>query len=303
MQMGRLASSRTGKMKEFVSRRRNTPRLGKDARDKILTRIIELAPPDAPVPAVMPKDNAAPGKESFQVPRLVDSWNDMAHIAVNEAALDRNLVITATRTDPSHAAFEVLRTRLMMTLADKGWSRVAITSPTEGCGKTFTAVNLAIALSRYDSCRTVLLDMDMRRPGDMARMLGTQPPGSMAEFLRGGRAVEGHLMRMGQNLLKIGPNLAIGLNDREESYASEILKHPDTTKVLKRMTEELKPDIVLYDMPSVLTHDDVLAFRHHFDAVLLVSGGGVTTADHLAEVMRRIGEGIPLLGVVLNRGE
>ena len=290
-------------MKEFVSRRRNTPRLGKDARDKILTRIIELAPPDAPVPAVMPKDEAVPGNESFQVPRLVDSWNDMAHIAVNEAALDRNLVITATRTDPSHAAFEVLRTRLMMTLADKGWSRVVITSPTEGCGKTFTAVNLAIALSRYDSCRTVLLDMDMRRPGDMARMLGARPPGSMAEFLRGGRAVENHLMRMGQNLLKIGPNLAIGLNDRMESYASEILKHPDTTKVLRRMTEELKPDIVLYDMPSVLTHDDVLAFRHHFDAVLLVSGGGVTTADHLAEVMRRIGEGIPLLGVVLNRGE
>ena len=36
MQMGRLASSRTGKMKEYVSRRRNTPRLGKDAREKIL---------------------------------------------------------------------------------------------------------------------------------------------------------------------------------------------------------------------------------------------------------------------------
>jgi Mrp family chromosome partitioning ATPase len=240
---------------------------------------------------------------AFQVPRLVDSWNDMAHISVNEAALDRNLVITASRTDPAHAAFEVLRTRLMMTLADKGWSRVAITSPTDGCGKTFTAVNLGIALSRYDSCRTLLLDMDMRRPGDMARMLGARPPGSMAEFLRGGRAVENHLMRMGQNLLKIGPNLAIGLNDRVESYASEILKHPDTTKVLQRMTAELKPDIVLYDMPSVLAHDDVLAFRDHFDAVLLVSGGGVTTSDDLAEVMRRIGEAIPLLGVVLNRGD
>lgn len=288
-------------MKEFVSRRRITPRLGKDARDKILTRIIELAPPDAPVPVVTAKSETPGG--SIHVPRLVDSWNDMQHISVNEAALDKNLVITASRTDPAHAAFEVLRTRLMMTLADKGWTRVAITSPTDGCGKTFTAVNLGIALSRYDSCRTLLLDMDMRRPGDMARMLGARPPGSMAEFLRGGRAVESHLMRMGQNLLKIGPNLAIGLNDRVESYASEILKHPDTAKVLQRMTAELQPDIVLYDMPSVLAHDDVLAFRDHFDAVLLVSGGGVTTSEDLAEVMRRIGDGIPLLGVILNRGE
>lgn len=301
MQMGRLASSRTGKLKEFVSRRRITPRLGKDARDKILTRIIELAPPDAPMPAVTPKADVVGG--SFQVPRLVDSWNDMAHISVNEAALDRNLVISASRNNPSHAAFEVLRTRLMMTLSDKGWTRVGITSPTDGCGKTFTAVNLAIALSRYDSFRTLLLDMDMRRPGDMARMLGARPPGGMAEFLRGGRAVENHLMRMGQNLLKIGPNLAIGLNDRVESYASEVLKHPDTARILQRMNAELQPDIVLYDMPSVLAHDDVLAFRDHFDAVLLVSGGGVTTSDDLAEAMRRIGNGIPLLGVVLNRGD
>ena len=114
--MGRLATSRTGKMKEYVSRRRNTPRLGKDAREKILTRIVEQAPPDAPAPALL-----AEGK-GFPVPRLVDSWNDMAHIPVDEKLLDRNLVITASRRDPVHSTFEVLRTRLMITLAEKGWS-------------------------------------------------------------------------------------------------------------------------------------------------------------------------------------
>jgi len=302
--MGRLASSRADKMKQYIARRRNTPRLGKDARNRILARVIGVASPDATLPAVVAREgvNGRIG-HGFNVPRIVDAWNDMAHISVNEALLDRNLVITASRTDPAHSVFDVLRTRLVMALADKGWTRVAVTSPTDGCGKTFTAVNLAIALSRYDSCRTVLLDMDMRRPGDMARMLGARAPGSMADFLRGGRAVEAHMLRMGQNLLKIGPNLAIGLNDRVESYASEILKHPDTTRVLERMTADLQPDVVLYDMPSVLSHDDVLAFRQHFDAVLLVSGGGVTTPDDLSNVMRLMGEAMPLLGVVLNRGE
>ena len=293
-----------GEMKQYIARRRNTPRLGKDARNRILAQVIGVAPPDATLPAVVAREgvNGRIG-HGFNVPRIVDVWNDMAHISVNEALLDRNLVITASRTDPAHSVFDVLRTRLVMALADKGWTRVAVTSPTDGCGKTFTAVNLAIALSRYDSCRTVLLDMDMRRPGDMARMLGARAPGSMADFLRGGRAVEAHMLRMGQNLLKIGPNLAIGLNDRVESYASEILKHPDTTRVLERMTADLQPDVVLYDMPSVLSHDDVLAFRQHFDAVLLVSGGGVTTPDDLSNVMRLMGEAMPLLGVVLNRGE
>jgi protein-tyrosine kinase len=288
-------------MKEFIAKRRNTPRLGKTARDVILARIGELAPlPDTQLtgPAL-----SLPATKAVPLPRLVDCWNDMAHISVNEALLDRNLVITASRHDPAHATFEVLRTRLVNALSDNGWRRVAITSPTAGCGKTFTAVNLAIALSRYESCRTVLMDMDMRRPGDMARMLGARAPGSMAQFLRGASAVDTHLLRMGQNLLNIGPNLAIGLNDRIESYASEILKHPETTRVLDRMTTDLQPDIVLYDLPAVLEHDDVLAFRQHVDAVLLVSGGGMTTAEDLHEVMRRLGEGMPLLGLVLNRGE
>lgn len=267
----------------------------------ILTRVSELAPPPETLPSVV--EPSLPATKSAPLPRLVDCWNDMGHISVNEALLDRNLVITATRNDPAHSMFEVLRTRLMNALSDNGWRRVAITSPTADCGKTFTAVNLAIALSRYDSCRTVLLDMDMRRPGDMAQMLGARAPGSMARFLRGASAVDTHLMRMGQNLLNIGANLAIGLNDRVESYASEILKHTETARVLDRMTSDLQPDIVLYDLPSVLEHDDVLAFREHIDAVLLVSGGGTTTSEQLQEVMRRLGEGTPLLGVVLNRGE
>ena len=285
-------------MTEYVSRRRKTPRLGRDARDKILTRVFEQAPArSAPVPAVVP-DMA-----EFNVPRVIDTWNNMLHIPVDETALARNLIITASRDDPAHAAFELLRTRLLLTLSEKDWRRVAITSPTDGCGKTFTALNLAIALSRYDNCRTVLLDMDLRRAGDMASRLGARAPGSMADFLRGHRSVESHMMRMGQNLLRIGQNLAIGLNDRVESYASELLKHPYTGKVLERLTEDLQPDIVLYDMPSVLGHDDVLAFRQHFDAVLLVSGGGKTTAEDLAETIRHLGEDMPLLGVVLNRGE
>lgn len=267
----------------------------------ILTRVSELAPPPETLPSVV--EPSLPATKSAPLPRLVDCWNDMGHISVNEALLDRNLVITATRNDPAHSMFEVLRTRLMNALSDNGWRRVAITSPTADCGKTFTAVNLAIALSRYDSCRTVLLDMDMRRPGDMAQMLGARAPGSMARFLRGASAVDTHLMRMGQNLLNIGANLAIGLNDRVESYASEILKHTETARVLDRMTSDLQPDIVLYDLPSVLEHDDVLVFREHIDAVLLVSGGGTTTSEQLQEVMRRLGEGTPLLGVVLNRGE
>ena len=56
-------------------------------------------------------------------------------------------------------------------------------------------------------------------------------------------------------------------------------------------------------MPPALLNDDVLAMRPHFDALLLVAAGGLTRADEIKETERRLGEKVPLLGVVLNKAE
>jgi Mrp family chromosome partitioning ATPase len=69
------------------------------------------------------------------------------------------------------------------------------------------------------------------------------------------------------------------------------------------MMEELDPDVVLYDLPPALAFDDVIAFKRHFDGVLMVIGGGATKAAEVHEAMRRIGDDVPLLGVVLNQAE
>jgi len=89
--------------------------------------------------------------------------------------LIRNRLISATREDPAHVAFDVLRTKLVATLRARGWHRVAITSATPDCGKSFVAANLAISLSRQSGLRTVLMDMDLRRPS-LATMLGISAP-------------------------------------------------------------------------------------------------------------------------------
>jgi Mrp family chromosome partitioning ATPase len=93
------------------------------------------------------------------------------------------------------------------------------------------------------------------------------------------------------------------MNDRVEPYAAELMQDPLADEALSRMMAELDPDIVLYDLPPALAFDDVIAFKAHFDGVLMVVGGGATTADEVREVMRRLGEDVPLLGVVLNQAE
>ncbi len=229
-------------------------------------------------------------------------WHRLERFAINPRHLKANKIITAGRDDPAYTAFDVLRTRILQPMKENGWKRIAITSPTPDCGKTFTAVNLAIALSRYDSFRTVLMDMDMRN-SSVHKVLGIRNPGSMGDYLRGNISAQDHFRVPGQNKLHIGHNLAVGSNGTREEFAAELMQDPLTEEILEEMEDDLAPDIVLFDLPPVLINDDVIAFRPQFDAVLIVAAGGATRASELKLVSNHLGKEKPVLGVVLNKAE
>ena len=235
-------------------------------------------------------------------PETDQLWQALRPFAIDKRHLRANRIITAARDDPAYTAFDVLRTRILQPMKENGWRRVAITSPSPDCGKTFTAANLAIVLSRYDTLRTVLMDMDLRK-SSLHRVLGVRDPGAMGDYLRGMVATEAHFRRPAENDLHIGQNLAIGFNGKREDFASELLQDPLTEEVLEQMEEDLAPDVVLFDMPPVLTNDDVISFLPQVDAVLVVAAGGSTRASELRMVNRHIGDEKPILGVVLNRAE
>tara|TARA_R100000789_G_scaffold93123_3_gene92113 strand:+ start:13417 stop:14886 length:1470 start_codon:yes stop_codon:yes gene_type:complete len=256
-----------------------------------VTRRAEPAPTSAPVTPT-PKT----------IVDVEHAWSGLPELTVDKAHLARNRIITATREDPAHGAFDVLRTRLLQTLSENGWRRVAITSPGKDCGKTFTAANLAISLSRQENCRTLLMDLDMRRPS-LHHVLGVGSPGSVGDMLRGMISPETHLHRMGRNPINAGRNIAFALNDRPEAYASELLQDPRSAETLRAIDEHYAPDVVLFDLPPALFYDDVIAARPLFDGVLLVVGGGLTTESEISEVERRLGDSMPVLGMVLNKAE
>ena len=246
-----------------------------------------------------PDSDAAP--EPPQEPASA-GWDRLARIPVEPKRLDRNLVITASRHDPAHAAFDVLRTRIVQAMKEHGWTRIGITSPGEGNGKSFTALNLAISLSRLPGMKTALLDMDLRHPS-LARLLGLRDMPATADFLRGEISAGDYLSVFAPNMLNIGDRLALGINGRADPYAAELFQGPGTAERLAAMQTDYAIDLVLYDLPPALAMDDVLAFRPHMDCVLLVVGGGETRARDVREVQRRLGEELPILGVVLNKAD
>ena len=197
------------------------------------------------------------------------------------------------RNSAAARAFDLLRTRLRQTTLEHGWVNIAITAPTSGCGNSFSATNLALSLSRVSGSRTVLMDMNLRNPG-LARAFDMYAPGAMSDLL-GGRT------SLGQQMVRVSDTLALGLNNQVEVNAAEILQDSTTAETLLRMRASLQPEIVLYDMPPMLEHDDLSAFLPQLDGVLLISDGSQTMARHLRECERMLEVQAPLLGIILNR--
>jgi protein-tyrosine kinase len=199
------------------------------------------------------------------------------------------------RTTEVSRSFDLLRTRLRQTIKQHGWINIAVVSPTSGCGNTFTAANLAASLARVPSSRTILMDFNMRAPG-LAKTLDMQASqtGDLRDFLAGDVAISDYITRASDTL-------AVGLGATAQADAAEIMQDPATANSLAEMRAALNPDIVLYDMPPLLSYDDTSAFLPQLDGVLLVSDGTQTMAKHLAECERVLDGQVPLLGVILNR--
>ena len=226
---------------------------------------------------------------------LPTAWDRLPRVktGLRDARARRAPLVSLFREDPAARAFDLLRTRVMQALRLNGWRRVAIAAPTPGCGATFTAVNLALSLARVPETRTILMDMNRRAPG-IAKALNISGAGDMAGFLRGEVAAAEHLVRCCDGL-------ALGLAEAPDRNAAETLHDPHCVQALDDMTLALDPDVVLYDLPPILSHDDAAAFLPQVDALLLVADGTQTTAAQIRACEDILGDQTELLGVVLNQ--
>ncbi|MGR3761778.1 CpsD/CapB family tyrosine-protein kinase [Roseobacteraceae bacterium NS-SX3] len=231
---------------------------------------------------------------SGQLPAVLpEPWDLLRPLPLDLAALEHLPQAAPGRSSAPARAIDLLRTRLLQTLKARGWRRVAVTAPSPGCGTTFTAVNLALSLARVPDCRTVLMDLNLRKPG-VAAALGVAGTGDMPGFLSGQLSAEQHLQRA-------AGALALGLNAAARSDAAELLHGSSCSAAIDGMMQRMAVDVALFDLPAVLEHDDVAAFLPQVDGVLLISDGTRTTAAELAACEKMLAGQAPLLGVALNR--
>jgi capsular exopolysaccharide synthesis family protein len=167
-----------------------------------------------------------------------------------------------------------------------------------GEGKTLTASNLALSLSRDVNQSVVLVDLDLQR-SKVAQYFGfnVEINNGIGDYLNGNAEISEIIYTpKDMERMSVIPNCAPIEN------SSDLLSGPRMKQLLEWLQQQSDRTIVIFDMPPIMASDDVLAFCPEVDAILFVATQGQTERDLLKKAMELLGDN-NLLGVVLNKSD
>jgi len=220
-----------------------------------------------------------------------DLWHALTEFEPGTKQLRQNRLVTKD-AGPEAMAFDVLRTKVLLQMRQNGWRRIAITSPMPNSGKTTTACNLAMGLGRQADLRSILFDLDLRDPS-AHKFFDTKPEHSLGDVLSG-------RVSFAEQAVRFGSNVAISMSPKLERDPAKLLFAAETAEVLDQIEATYEPDIMIFDLPSVLVNDDTRAFLKNADCALIVAWANATRYTQLDVCEREVAELTNVLGIVLN---
>lgn len=242
-------------------------------------------------PTVRP-ERAPAVKQPPRNATLDDAWEAVAMHTVRADRM-RGQRIVALAGGRESAAVDVLRTKMLQQMRQNDWRRVAITSPGSACGKTTVSINLAASMARQSELRTILIDLDMRRPA-MAKLLSIRDRPSFFDVVEG-------KVTFAEQALRLNENVIVSVNTAPAHEPSELMSGSAMKRTIEEIEATYQPDVVMFDMPPMLVTDDNLAFFDKVDCALLVAAAESTTVAQVDICERDLATQTSLLGVILNK--
>jgi len=209
--------------------------------------------------------------------------------------LARNRIVSFNKNDHLSLGFDILRTQVINKMQAKGWRTMAITSPTQACGKTVISINLAMSIAHHTDTTTILADFDLRRPS-IRKYLGLPQGPSLNDVLSGDADLSEALVNPGLDRFVVLPTF------KPVPHSSEVLSSKKVGRLVQDIRTRYEERIAIFDLPPMLVSDDAMIMLSQVDCVLVVVGNGMVSNDQLTDTMRYI-DPDKLLGTVLNKSQ
>ena len=215
-------------------------------------------------------------------------------IELNNVHLQSKRIISHDITDPRSRAFDMLRTQVLQSMDLKGWKTLAVTSPTPACGKTLTALNLAISIARQPDRSVLLVDLDFRKP-QVAACLGLKCDEGVLSVLEGRTTLSDAIIPA-----RVGNLRFMVLPTASTIRSSELISSRAMTAMLEDIKREYQSKTIILDLPPILSGDDVIAILPQIDCVLLVAAVGTTTVSQIKECNKHL-QSAEVVRIALNK--
>ena len=216
-------------------------------------------------------------------------------IEVSDQTLLDNRIIAALPEHKFKDSYRMLRTRVLQTMRNNGWTTLAVTGPASGCGKTLTAINLAVSLAMEVTNTVLLVDADLRKP-TIHKYFGFEPELGLSDYLTTDIGIHEVLVTPGIERLVLLPGRSAVPN------SAEMLRSPRNIALVNDLKTRYADRLIVFDLPPILAADDALAFSPYVDCMLMVAESGTTRKDDLQQAYEIL-KNVPLVGTVLNKSE
>lgn len=255
--------------------------------------VIAQAPIPAPVPATV--------KVTPQVPALKSVEFRGERLPVNRQHLrDQGLIVPESSVTAVLEEFRIVKRQLLYNagqLAQQGMGpaaqRVLICSPHPGEGKSFTAVNLALAIAAEKESEVLLVDADFAKPSVLS-MLGLPGGPGLMDALSN-PDVDAAECVIGTDI----PGLWVMPAGSATASDSEYLSSSRTRDVLDRLIQGAPNRFVIFDSPPALAASPAAELAKYVGQSVVVARADRTGAGALEDAVSLL-SACPNIQLLLN---
>lgn len=210
-------------------------------------------------------------------------------------ALIAQRIVAFDGSDERSRPYDLLRAQLLRLMERKNWRLVGLTSPTEGCGKTLTAINLAFSAARHHGLEVLLVDMNLFQP-KLAEYLGlTLQNKGVLDLIEGRTTLPSSVIPV-----SAGSETLLVLPTASTPDPSALTAGDALANLLRSLRAAYPAHLIIFDLPSILTSDDAIAVPAEVDCFALVTAAGMSKLPEIERCLTIIPKA-QLARVIVNK--
>lgn len=204
-----------------------------------------------------------------------------------------DLVTLSEGREAEAEAIRTIRTHVVARHVEDGRRGLAVTAATSGVGCSFSAANLAVALSQGGTA-TLLIDCDLRSPQIEHFVRPSHASAGLKQYLAAPDARIGDYIHH-----EVLPNLSIMYAGGIAENAQELLASDSFKRLIERCLRDFEFTVI--DTPAAKTVADAMRVSSVVGYALIVAKAHETRSSDVAILARQLQQdGAEVVGTVLN---